>query len=68
MLALAARTFFIGKSTGFSANTDLSAMTSSDGFVINGLSAGGAFGISVNGAGDINFDGVDDFAIGARNL
>ena len=36
------------------------------GFVINGVDAGDASGISVSGAGDINGDGLDDLIIGAR--
>jgi hypothetical protein len=40
-------------------------MDSSEGFVVNGGTAGDFFGFSVSGAGDVNGDGLDDFIAGA---
>lgn len=47
------------------ANIDLSAMTPSEGFVVNGTSSDAIAGRSVGRAGDMNGDGIDDIAIGA---
>jgi hypothetical protein len=44
---------------------DLSSLNGTNGFVINGVSAGDESGTSVSAAGDINVDGMDDFVIGA---
>jgi hypothetical protein len=44
---------------------NLSSLNGSNGFVINGVSAGDASGTSVSAAGDINKDGIGDLAIGA---
>ena len=44
---------------------ELSGLSGSNGFVINGVDAYDSFGYSVSGAGDINGDGVDDLIIGA---
>ncbi|BAZ49201.1 putative outer membrane adhesin [Nostoc sp. NIES-4103] len=54
-----------GSSSGFSASLDLSSLDGSNGFVINGINAGDALGLSVSSAGDINGDGFDDLIIGA---
>ena len=43
-------------------------LNGSNGFCINGLSAGNLTGQSVSSVGDINCDGVDDFAIGATGV
>jgi hypothetical protein len=52
-----------GKSTGFSASIDLSGLSSTDGFRMDGT-AGAKSGRSVSSAGDINGDGFDDLMIG----
>ncbi|MEM6715092.1 MAG: hypothetical protein AAF622_08465 [Cyanobacteria bacterium P01_C01_bin.147] len=44
---------------------DLASLDGSNGFVLNGIDAGDAFGLSVSSAGDINGDGIDDLIIGA---
>ena len=54
-----------GKSGGFSASLDVASLNGTNGFVINGVSAGDISGFAVSSAGDINGDGVDDLMIGA---
>ena len=54
-----------GKSSGFSAGLDLSTLTGSNGFVLNGIDSDDDSGFSVSGAGDVNGDGFDDLIIGA---
>jgi hypothetical protein len=54
-----------GHSGGFSANVDVNALTGATGLSITGSSSGSMFGRSVAGVGDINGDGVEDFAVGA---
>ena len=54
-----------GSSAGFAATLELSALSGSNGFVINGVNADDWSGISVSAAGDINGDGIDDLIIGA---
>lgn len=44
---------------------DLAALSSAEGFRIDGAAAGDNAGFSVSGAGDVNGDGLDDVAIGA---
>ena len=58
---------FLGKATGFTASTDVSTFDGKNGFKIEGLWAGEAFGSSVATAGDMNGDGVSDIVIGAAN-
>ena len=53
-----------GKSTPFSA-IDVATMSASDGFKVTGDVAEDDAGTSVANLGDINGDGIDDFAIGA---
>lgn len=55
----------MGRDTGFGATVDLAALNGQNGFVIPGLSAGDYTGLAVSGTGDLNGDGIDDFAIGA---
>ncbi len=51
--------------TGFGSSFDLSTLTGTNGFVINGVSADDQLGISANAAGDVNGDGIDDVIVGA---
>ncbi|MEQ1858497.1 MAG: integrin alpha [Chthoniobacteraceae bacterium] len=50
---------------GFAANLELSTLDGSNGFQINGETAGDRAGLSASGAGDVNGDGFDDLIIGA---
>ena len=54
-----------GSSDGFDPSLNLSALDGNNGFVINGIDATDASGISVSNAEDVNGDGVDDLIIGA---
>jgi len=49
----------------FSPQLELSDLDGSNGFVINGVSAGDESGTAVSAAGDINGDGISDLIIGA---
>ena len=49
----------------FPPQLELSGLDGSNGFTINGVSAGDYSGTSVSIAGDINGDGIDDLVIGA---
>jgi hypothetical protein len=55
-----------GSRSGFNANLNLSTLTGTNGFQINGIAVVDFSGISVSSAGDINGDGIDDLIIGAR--
>ena len=55
-----------GDITGFDGELQLADIDGTNGFVINGLQQQHVLGSSVSGIGDINNDGIDDFAIGAR--
>ena len=55
-----------GKSTGFGASVNLSAIANgTGGFAINGQSGGDYSGRSVSSAGDVNGDGFADLIVGA---
>jgi len=54
-----------GSSTGFANPLNLSSLNGSNGFVIHGENNVDLSGTSVNSAGDINGDGIDDLLIGA---
>ena len=54
-----------GSNEAWAGSLDLSSLDGTNGFVINGVSAGDNSGVSVSAAGDINVDGVDDLIIGA---
>ncbi|WP_197455849.1 beta strand repeat-containing protein [Stieleria neptunia] len=54
-----------GSDTGFPAQIDLATLASADGLTIHGASAGSNAGTSVDNAGDINGDNIDDLIIGA---
>ncbi|ELS00028.1 integrin alpha, partial [Gloeocapsa sp. PCC 73106] len=56
-----------GRAGGFSASLNLSSLSGSNGFAINGINNGDYSGRSVSSAGDINGDGIDDLIIGAIN-
>ncbi|MEO8350138.1 MAG: Calx-beta domain-containing protein [Chthoniobacteraceae bacterium] len=55
-----------GRTSGFGATFDLSALDGSNGFKVLGEAAGDRSGVSVHGAGDVNGDGFDDIIVGAR--
>jgi hypothetical protein len=56
-----------GKSGGATVSLNaFAAGTSTSGFVINGQTAGDNLGMSVDGAGDFNGDGLADMIVGAR--
>ena len=52
---------------GSGGTLNLSDLNGTNGFLINGIAAGDALGLSVSNAGDINNDGIDDLIIGAVN-
>lgn len=56
-----------GRAAGFPAEFDTSTLDGSNGFRLSGLTSGNSAGISVDGAGDINGDGIADLIIGAPN-
>ena len=56
---------FGGSGVGSTGSINLSGLSGTDGFVLNGVDAGDRSGFSVSGAGDINGDGVADLIIGA---
>ena len=49
----------------FPAGLDLSSLDGTNGFRLNGVTAGDRSGFAVSGAGDVNGDGVEDLLIGA---
>ncbi len=54
-----------GKSGGFDATLNFSTLDGTNGFRLDGVSAGDWSGWSVSSAGDVNGDGFDDLIIGA---
>ncbi|MBD2108168.1 bluetail domain-containing putative surface protein [Nodosilinea sp. FACHB-13] len=56
---------FGGAGVGAGGSLNLSALDGSNGFVINGIDAGGILGSSVSNTGDINNDGIDDMIVSA---
>ena len=54
-----------GKASGFSATINLTDLDGTNGFRIDGASAGDNAGQAVSGIGDVNGDGYDDFVVGA---
>ncbi len=56
-----------GTNTGFAAQIDLALLDGTDGFVIPSLTPIDGTGESVTALGDVNGDGIDDFAVGAPN-
>jgi hypothetical protein len=58
----------VGGTTGFGKVLDVANLTEAHGFRINGeLQIGGQLGLSVQSAGDVNGDGIEDMIIGAAN-
>ena len=61
-----------GRTTGFGVDVsgrrviDLTSLSASDGFIIQGDAANDAAGRSVSSAGDVNGDGIDDLIVGAN--
>ena len=54
-----------GTRAGFPASFDLSSLDGSNGFRLIGVNPREASGVSIEGAGDVNGDGIDDMIIGA---
>jgi len=54
-----------GRTSGFAATLNLSALNGTDGFAITGFPIRVFAGISVSTAGDVNGDGFDDVVVGA---
>jgi hypothetical protein len=55
-----------GRHGPFAASLELNSLDGTNGFAINGISAGDESGRAVAAAGDVNGDGFDDVIIGAR--
>ncbi len=55
-----------GKADGFAPDLNVSDLTGSNGFRLDGSASGDDAGISVSGAGDMNGDGFDDVIVGAH--
>ena len=56
-----------GHSGAFNSVIDVGTLSSTDGFRLEGVTAGDRSGISVSGAGDVNGDGFGDLIVGAFN-
>ncbi|MCF6274234.1 MAG: Ig-like domain-containing protein, partial [Robiginitomaculum sp.] len=56
-----------GTNTGFAAQIDLALLDGTDGFIIPSLTPIDGAGEAVTALGDVNGDGIDDFAVGAPN-
>jgi FG-GAP repeat len=54
-----------GKAAGFGASFDLATLDGTNGFRLDGVSAGDSTGFEADSAGDVNDDGYDDLLIGA---
>jgi Ca2+-binding RTX toxin-like protein len=57
-----------GRAGGWGADFNLSSLDGTNGFQLNGATAGDNVGTSVAGAGDVNGDGYADIVIGAEAL
>ncbi|MBF0185243.1 MAG: FG-GAP repeat protein, partial [Magnetococcales bacterium] len=56
-----------GKASAFSSSINLSSLTGSNGFRLDGINDGGYVGSFVSAAGDVNGDGFTDMIVGASN-
>ncbi|MCA9137551.1 MAG: FG-GAP repeat protein [Planctomycetales bacterium] len=56
-----------GTTSGFPANISLDTLTGTNGFTFVGSGAGSGLGTSLDNAGDVNDDGIDDLIVGAPN-
>ena len=54
-----------GRAGATRTNIDLTTLSATDGFIIQGDAAGDASGTSVSSVGDVNGDGIDDLIVGA---
>jgi hypothetical protein len=54
-----------GNGKGYNATLDLQNLKSSEGFVIGGATSGSQLGYNLYGLGDVNLDGIPDFAVSA---
>lgn len=54
-----------GKAGGFDTDINVSVLNGTDGFKLTGADADGLPGFSIDAAGDINADGIDDLIVGA---
>jgi len=57
-----------GAASGFASHFGVTALDGSNGFALTGPSASGTLGYDVAGVGDVNGDGIDDFASTAQGL
>ena len=63
--ASAGSVYVLFGASSFGSSVDVTTLNGSNGFRIDGATAGDGFGVSVRGAGDVNKDGLGDFVIGA---
>jgi hypothetical protein len=54
-----------GKAVFSTSSIELGGLDGTTGIILQGISAGDSFGVSVSGAGDMNGDGYDDIVVGA---
>jgi hypothetical protein len=57
-----------GQLSGWPARFNLTTLTGSNGFAVDGLNTGDYLGISVSTAGDVNGDGITDLVLGALGV
>jgi len=62
------QTYVVFGSEEFDANIDLSSLDGSNGFIFNGELADDEAGYDVNGAGDVNGDGIYDLVVSAPSV
>ena len=61
------QSFVIYGGSGFPSSFDTNNINGTNGFSLNGINNGDRSGVSVDGAGDVNGDQIDDLIIGAYN-